>query len=195
MVFPPTPSGKMGLANHSFPSAPGPTKDGGERPAGRATSKTILTSQTDGGVCFSAYLDVGEQSARELLNKNSFAPFLHFFLSLFLYYYYFLTKRKKPLLAQSLKSLTCDVNLSSLAASHCCWLCACLISWPLRAGCVSVSIMKLGFGRDGRTVFQAKGPHSVPGHPRVGRGSPPCVYRLLGLEGCFCRALWKSFIP
>lgn len=53
--------------------------------------------------------------------------------------------KTKPLLAQNLKSLTCDANLSSLAPSHCCWLGACLISWLLIAGCVSISIMKLSF--------------------------------------------------
>ena len=97
-------------------------------------------------VCFYAYLDIPEQSDGGLLNKNSLhlsSFFLSFFFSPFLLL--FNEKEKRTLLAQSLKSLTCDANLSSLAPSQCRWLRACLISWLLIAGCVSVSIMKLSF--------------------------------------------------
>lgn len=84
-----------------------------------------------------------------MAKQEFFCTFPPLFISFSLpFYYYFLIKRKEkknPLLALSLKSLTRDANLSSLAPCHCYGLHACLISWLLIAGCGHVSIIKFGF--------------------------------------------------
>lgn len=147
-VFPPTPSGKIGLADHSLPCVPGPTEDSRERPAGKATSRATVTLQTDGGFPLLAWTAEQSRAAKHefFCNFPSLLSFsVSFSLSLPFLSLFFNEKKKNSLLAQSLKSLTCDVNLSSLALSHCCWLCACLIPRLLTAICVSVSIMKPGF--------------------------------------------------
>ena len=162
MELPPTPSEKWTLlATISLMQITYPILHRGQPrtaegvPVWRVSAKTILRSSNcqifrQTAVCFYAYLYIaGEPPEKGLLNKSSLAPFLFFSFfgsfSLSFYYYFFNEKKRKPLLAQSLKSLTCDANLSSLAPSHFCWLRACLILWLPRAGCVSVSIMKLSF--------------------------------------------------
>lgn len=150
-------------------------------------------------VCVDAYMDIPGQSEGGLLNKN----FLHYssfflFLSPFLLLF---NEKKKTLLAQSLKSLPCDANLSSLAPSQRCWLCACLISWLLIAGCVSLSIMRLSFTNvlemDIRTSRQRALSPCLVIQGWVRHRQPAFIYkpflsRLLGLEECFFRAFGKS---
>lgn len=162
--------------------------------------KPLPSFQTDNGLCLCLY-GYSRTIGRTVAKQEFFCTIPPFFLSFFLSPFLLLfNEKKKTLLAQSLKSLSCDANLSSLAPSQRCWLCACLISWLLIAGCVSISIMRLSFTNvlemDIRTsrqraltpclVIQGWARHRQPAFIYK-----PFLSRLLGLEECFFRAFGK----